>query len=93
MTSRRNKLQLKVLQRRCTRTFRLYMDLAEASCDLLCHCDQLPPRERALLTRLRRQESTARDAYLQARTNLTAALIDSLPAADKEICHVVSVTT
>lgn len=93
--ARRRDLQLKALQRRYVRALRLYMDLAEASCEMLCRSErgQLPPREHAKLLRLSRQESTARKAYLQARIDLIAALSDSISSADKGVCRVVSAMT
>jgi hypothetical protein len=94
--ARRNELQLKALQRRCARALRLYTDLAEASCEMICRSERgwLPPRQRARLLRLSRQETIALNDYLQARTNLVAALSDNLPPADdKEVCRVISATT
>lgn len=94
--TRRSELQLKALQRRCARALRLYTDLAEASCEMICRAERgwLPPRERGKLLRLSRQEIIALNDYLQARTDLVVALSDNLPPADdKEVCRVISATT
>ena len=94
--TRRSKVPLKVLQRRCARALRLYIDLAEASCDLLCQSErgQLPPQDRLRLLRLSRDESAAMNSYRQARLDLIAALSENVSAADKEeVCRVISATT
>jgi hypothetical protein len=92
---RGNEPHLKVLQRKCVRALRLYTDLAETSCEILCRFEggQIPPRERVKLMRLSRQEALALDAYLQARRSLLSALSDTVSPDDKGICRVVSAMT
>jgi len=92
---RGNEPHLKLLQRKCVRALRLYTDLAETSCEMICRFErgQIPSRERVKLMRLSRQESLAMNAYLQAKLDLISALSDTVSPDDKEVCRVISAMT